>query len=236
MGVGIVVVSHSRALADAAVELALQMVHGERPAIRVAAGTSDRGLGTDATAVADAIAEVDSGDGVVVFVDIGSALLSTEMGIELSGRSESDVRILAAPFVEGLVAGVIRAAGGARIDEVAAESCGALAPKLVALGEVPVPSGGPAVEADGAVVAEVELSNATGLHARPAALFVAEARKFDAEVTVSNGGDPVSAVSSVGLATLDARKGDTLHVSATGPDAQAAVAALVDLVAGGFGE
>ena len=73
MAVGIVVVSHSRALAEAAVELAMQMVHGEAPAVAIAAGMPDGGLGTDATAVAAAIQEVDRGDGVVVFVDMGSA-------------------------------------------------------------------------------------------------------------------------------------------------------------------
>nr|WP_231980016.1 HPr family phosphocarrier protein [Tessaracoccus coleopterorum] len=74
------------------------------------------------------------------------------------------------------------------------------------------------------------------MHARPGALFVAEARRFDADITVSNGGEPVSASSSIGLAMLNARKGDTLHLSATGPDAGPAVAALAALIGSGFGE
>ena len=61
--VGIVVVSHSRRLADAAVELALEMVTGEKPPIAIAAGTADGSTGTDATKVADAIAEVSTGAG-----------------------------------------------------------------------------------------------------------------------------------------------------------------------------
>ena len=83
MTVGIVVVSHSRPLAEAAVALALQMVHDDPPPLRIAAGTIDGGLGTDATAVMAAIDEVDKGDGVVVFVDIGSALIGAIHGNDL---------------------------------------------------------------------------------------------------------------------------------------------------------
>lgn len=237
MAVGIVVVSHSRALADAAVELALQMVHGDPPPIQVAAGTIDGGLGTDATAVMAAIGEVDQGEGVVVFVDIGSALMSAELGIELYGQPDSDVRILPAPFVEGLVAGVIRAVGGATIEEVAGEANNALLPKLGAVGEQPAPAAQEVPAQDGEASAEAVLVNETGLHARPAALFVAEARKFDATVQVSNGIiGPVPATSSIGLATLNARKGDTLHLIGTGPEARQAVDALAAFIAGGFGE
>lgn len=239
MSVGIVVVSHSRALAEAAVELALQMVHDNVPRIKVAAGTIDGGLGTDATAVASAISEVDGGDGVVLFVDIGSALMSAELGIELADRPDADVRILPAPFIEGLVAGVIRASGGAGIDEVAQEAISALAPKQAAVGTAPAASPQPPAPAPtgGEVTAEATLVNETGLHARPAALLVAESRAFDATVTVANGqAGPVSAASSIGLATLNARKGDVLTLSGTGPEAAQAVEAIAKLISSGFGE
>ena len=234
MAVGIVVVSHSRALAEAAVELAMQMVHEEPPPVAIAAGMPDGGLGTDAAAVAEAIAEVDRGDGVVIFVDMGSAIMSAEMGVEFAGVE--NVRVLSAPFVEGLTAGVVRAVGGASIDDVAAEAESALAPKLSALGTAP---SAPSVEvaADGDATGKAVLVNETGLHARPAALFVAEARKFDADVRVCNGDvGPVKAASSIGLATLNARKGDTLRLTATGPQAQDAVEALVAFISAGFGE
>jgi len=78
--VGIVVVSHSRTLARAAVELATQMVPGNPPAVAVAAGL-DNGFGTDAVAVQQAIEQVNSPDGVVVFCDLGSAVLSAEMAL-----------------------------------------------------------------------------------------------------------------------------------------------------------
>jgi phosphotransferase system HPr (HPr) family protein len=208
MAVGIVVVSHSAPLAEAAVELAMQMVHVDRPPVALAAG-ADGGLGTDATAVATAIAEVDRGDGVAILVDLGSALMSAELGIELYGQPDTDVRILPAPFVEGLILAVIQAS---------------------------VPAS-PEVASDAEALAEAVVVNANGLHPRPAALLVAEARKFDADVKVRcRGIGPVSAKSSVGLASLQAQKGDTLRLSATGPEAEQAVEALAQFVSSGFGE
>ncbi|MFT3887807.1 MAG: HPr family phosphocarrier protein [Arachnia sp.] len=79
--------------------------------------------------------------------------------------------------------------------------------------------------------------NEHGMHARPAAQFVTEARKFDADVKVQcRDVGPVSARSMIGLATLGARKGDTIRLSATGPEAEQAVEALAHFVSSGFGE
>ncbi|GAA4891333.1 hypothetical protein GCM10025789_05210 [Tessaracoccus lubricantis] len=235
MAVGIVVVSHSRPLAEAAVDMALQMVHDDPPPIALAAGTIDGGLGTDATAVSSAIAEVDQGDGVVVFVDIGSAVMSAELGSELYGCDTTDVRVLAAPFVEGIMAGVIKVASGGTIDEVEAECVAAMRPKLAHLGTPEQVSAAPESNRKAEARAEVQLLNDAGLHARPAAMFVAKAREFDAQVLVSKGViGPVPATSSIGLATLDARMGDTLFIEATGAAAQAAVDALVRLVESDF--
>ncbi|MCZ2815783.1 dihydroxyacetone kinase phosphoryl donor subunit DhaM [Modestobacter sp. VKM Ac-2984] len=133
--VGIVVVSHSRPLADAAVELARQMLPNSTLAIEVAAGTDDGGLGTDAVAVSTAITAADSGDGVVVLMDLGSAVMSAETALELL---DDDVRarvvLSAAPLVEGLVGAAVVAAGGADRDRVAAEALRGLAPKQAHLG------------------------------------------------------------------------------------------------------
>lgn len=235
MAVGVVVVSHSAALAEAAVDLAMQMVHDGPQPVALAAGTIDGGLGTDATAVASAIAEVDQGEGVVIFVDMGSAVMSAELGVELYENQDADVRVLAAPFVEGIMAGLIKVAAGAPIDEVEAEAVAAMRPKVAHLGTpdevAAAPESNRAAEARG----EATLVNDTGLHARPAAMFVAKARAFDAQVLVSNGViGPVPASSSIGLATLDARKGDTLYIEATGPQAQEAVDALVAFVESGL--
>lgn len=236
MAVGFVVVSHSHALASAAVELAMQMVHQEAPPVALAAGTPDGGLGTDAARVMEAIGEVDQGDGVVIFVDVGSAVMSAELGVELFGERD-DIRVLAAPFVEGILAGLVRAAGGSSLDEVSTEALGALRPKLAALGTPEQMAAEPESRRAGEARGTARLVNKTGLHARPAAMFVAEARKYDAEVLVSKGViGPVPAASSIGLATLAAKEGDTLHIEATGPQAQEAVDGLVAFIESGFGE
>ena len=74
--IGFVVVSHSEPLAQAAVDLAMQMIHGEAPPVRVAAG-ADGGFGTDAAAIAAAIDDLADTDGVLILTDLGSAVLSS---------------------------------------------------------------------------------------------------------------------------------------------------------------
>ena len=82
--IGVVVVSHSRALAEAAVALASEMVPADVPLrVAVAAGVGDGGFGTDAAAVAAAVETVDGPDGVLVLLDLGSAVLRAELAIEL---------------------------------------------------------------------------------------------------------------------------------------------------------
>jgi phosphoenolpyruvate---glycerone phosphotransferase subunit DhaM len=125
-----VVVSHSRALADAAVVLARGMLPGRELAVEVAAGDVDGGLGTDATAIADAMTAADSGDGVVVLMDLGSAVLSAETALELLDDDVRERVVLSpAPLVEGLVGAVVTAAAGAARTQVAGEALLGLAPK-----------------------------------------------------------------------------------------------------------
>ena len=75
-GVGLVVVSHSRTLARAAVALAAEMLHGRPVKIEVAAGLDETTFGTDAVSIKEAIERVDGPGGVVVLMDLGSAVLS----------------------------------------------------------------------------------------------------------------------------------------------------------------
>jgi phosphocarrier protein FPr len=133
--VGVVVVSHSRPLADAAVALARQMLPGTEVAVEVAAGTEDGGLGTDATAISAAITAADSGDGVVVLMDLGSAVMSAETALEFLDDEVRDRVVLSpGPLVEGLVGAVVVASGGADRDRVAVEALRGLAPKQAHLG------------------------------------------------------------------------------------------------------
>jgi phosphocarrier protein len=86
------------------------------------------------------------------------------------------------------------------------------------------------------VRAVVEIVNQLGLHARAAARFVETASRFTAEVTVANGDESVSGKSILGLMMLAAGQGTQLTLVAIGPDAEAAVDAIVDLVTQRFHE
>ena len=82
----------------------------------------------------------------------------------------------------------------------------------------------------------VVIRNKRGLHARASARFVTCAHGFDAVVTVVKDGASVTGTSIMGLMMLAAAPGDTIEISAEGAQAAAAVAALVALVDGKFGE
>ena len=144
-----------------------------------------------------------------------------------------------APLVEGTVAAAVAARGGASLDEVAAEARGALAMKTSQLG---VADGAAAVEASSAGPADaqtvLEVRNAIGLHARPAARFVETVGRFDADVRVAKAPDgvPVGAKSLTNVVALGARFGDSLAVSASGPQADDVLLALAQLADEGFGD
>jgi phosphocarrier protein HPr len=78
--------------------------------------------------------------------------------------------------------------------------------------------------------------NVRGLHARASAKFAAAARGFDAEIKVSKDDYEVDAESLMGLMMLAAGPGSEILVRAEGPEAQAALAALAELVGNKFGE
>jgi len=83
---------------------------------------------------------------------------------------------------------------------------------------------------------EVPITNRRGLHARASAKFVTVASSFDAEVTVSHDGSSVTGTSIMGLMMLAAAMGDSITISATGLEAEAAVSKLAGLVLDKFGE
>lgn len=77
---------------------------------------------------------------------------------------------------------------------------------------------------------EFKISNQYGIHARPAALFVKAASRFDAEISVEKDGNVVSGKSIMGLMTLEAGRGSVLRVTAEGEDGEEALDHLEDLV------
>lgn len=82
----------------------------------------------------------------------------------------------------------------------------------------------------------LSIRNKRGLHARASAKFVTLASQYDATVTVSKDGSDVLGTSIMGLMMLAAANGDSIDVRAEGPQAEEALAALVELVARKFGE
>jgi dihydroxyacetone kinase phosphotransfer subunit len=122
--VSIVIVSHSAKLAEGVREITDQMVQG-KVALATAGGIDDpeNPIGTDAQEVYAAIRSVYSEDGVVVLMDLGSALFSVEMALEfLSPEQRENVHLSEAPLVEGAVAAAIQASVGGTVEQVLSEA------------------------------------------------------------------------------------------------------------------
>lgn len=113
--VGLVLVSHSPNIAEGTAELVRHMA-GEVEVVAVG-GDSDGGLGTDPERIQSAIEGLEV-DEVLVFVDLGSAVLSAETVLEmLSSEIRERVRLVDAPFVEGAFAAGVMASTGAEAGE-----------------------------------------------------------------------------------------------------------------------
>ena len=227
--VGLVIVSHSATLAEGVAELARGM--GADVPIELAGGVDapEPALGTDATRVLEAIERADDGDGVVVLMDLGSAVLSAEMALDLLPEDRRKrVLLCEAPLVEGAVAAAVTARLGASLEDVAAEARGSLAAKVTHLGAGDTTAPAEAAAGEGETLT-LTVRNPLGLHARPAARFVQTAGGFDAEVMVTNvttGRGPASGRSLNALATLGVGQGHEILVTARGPQAGEALAAL----------
>ena len=246
--ISLVIVSHSQQLALGVRELAVQMVD-ERVPIAIAAGIEDpdNPLGTDAMQVYQAITSVFSDHGVLVLMDLGSAVMSAEMALEfLSPEQRPKVYLCSAPLVEGTLAAAVSAAAGNNIQEVIAEAQGALSAKATMLGVKDhlkphtcplVQTGG--VGGENSQEMRLTINNRLGLHARPAAQFVATASRYKSQIQVQNLTRGTAAVRSDSInqvATLGARQGHELLITAIGTDAQAALTALKALIVNNFGE
>jgi len=133
--VGIVLVSHSRALAQSLVPFLREMA-GPEIRITIAAGIDEKTFGTDATEIARSIRSADQGDGVIVFVDIGSAVMSAEMALDFLDEEIASRTVLSsAPLVEGAVSAAVAASGGASLSDVVEETGKGLHQKESALSD-----------------------------------------------------------------------------------------------------
>ena len=115
--IGMVVVAHSKKLADGVKEIIEQMVNGQ--ILIAAAGGADERIGTDAILIRRKIDEVYSEDGVLVFVDFGSSIISTKAAIALLPAEKRKKTIIAdAPLIEGSFAAAVDASVGKSLEEV----------------------------------------------------------------------------------------------------------------------
>jgi phosphoenolpyruvate-protein phosphotransferase/dihydroxyacetone kinase phosphotransfer subunit len=250
--VGIVLVSHSRSLALSVQELIRTMTGPDLPlALAAGAGENHHELGTDAIEISEAIASVHSRDGVLVIMDMGSAILSAETALDLLDEPlRVGVKFCGAPFVEGAVAACVTANLGAPLDEVYAEAIGSLRqkenflhPAQASPTPLPVepekkPDAVPDQTGPGKK-ARVVVRNVHGLHARPAARLISESRPFHSTITVSNlfnHRGPVSIKSLSSLASLEILQGNEIEFSAEGDDADAALEKISKFVESGLGD
>ena len=231
--VGIVIVSHSHLIAEGVAELAREM-GGPDVKLETAGGLNmpEHPIGTDAVLVMEAIDRAWSDDGVLVLMDLGSAVLSAEMAIDLMPQDRrANVLLCEAPIVEGAVAAAVTSKLGASLDRVAQEARGGLAGKVAHLGDA---AAAEVVEAGASPARDAQTIRLTvsaphGLHARPAARFVQIASSFDARVSIrdlTNGRGPADAASLNGVAMLGATQGHEVEVAASGPQASEALAAI----------
>ncbi len=245
--VGIVIVSHSAKLAEGVVELARNM-GGPEVRIQAAGGLSTPGhpLGTDPMLILGAIEGVYSEDGVLVLMDLGSALLSAEMAVGmLPEEKQKRVVLCEAPIAEGAIAAAAQARIGSTLQHVGAEARRALAAKTEHLNQAVQETQAltPAREdLSGAEPIEARLGvhNSLGLHARAAARLVETAGSFvNTNITVKNlttGQGPASAKSLIGIMTLRVLQGHEILISASGLDAQVALDAIRHLADDNFGD
>ena len=242
--VGLVIVSHSRALATALANLVKQVSSIDIPmAISGGVGDDRQEFGTDAVEISEVIQSVYSPSGVLVMMDLGSAVLSSQLALDLlPPEMKPNIRFCAAPLVEGCVAAGVQIGLGSDIETVRREAEQALLPKQQYLQDelpeaeqiaTPVPTDETAQQL------VLTLHNMHGLHARPAARFVQTASHFNAEILVTNltnGKGPASARSLNAIAILGAVENHQVRLSATGSEAEAALTALKKLVDENFGE
>lgn len=236
MMVGLVIVSHSQKLAEGVVELAKQMTLGENVPIIPAGGLENGEIGTSFDKIMDAINKVYSEDGVLVLMDLGSAVMTTQTCLEfLPPEIQSKVLLCNAPLVEGSIAAASAAAQGFSIEKVKEIA------EKVNTSKVQQDFPEETIKySENAIAIDVKLINPTGLHARPASLFVQVASKFKSEIKVQNitaKKAPADAKSIMDMAVNGTgEKGDVIRIIAEGEDAEEALKELKELVESGFGE
>ena len=234
----LILVSHHPDIARGIAALAAQMSAAPET-IHTAAGIDDpdNPVGTDAVRIMQTLLEADNPDGILILVDLGSAILSAQTALDLldDPALAARCRISAAPLVEGAISAAVAASSGADLETVAREATQALAAKQASLGESAPASATPVVAPSGDSTT-ITLTNRDGLHARPAARLAAALAPYHARLVLSCGDKQADGKSLNQLALLQARHGDRLTLHADGDDAAAALQTFRELAAANFGD
>ena len=230
--VAIVLFSHAHELATGTARLAAQMAQdvdlvgiGGMPAGSMELGTDVQGLHQGVMQL------LQHNEQVVILTDLGSAVLSAQTALEIFAADfDERVRRAAGPFVEGAVAAAVCAQTGGDAAAVSA----AVSDAVQLWSQLPQvqPEAMGSQETSGQATQNVVLANSLGLHARPAAVLARMVADFDAQVTI-NGAD---AASILALMKLGIAGGQEVTISASGPQAEAALAQVVSQFQEGFGE
>jgi len=232
----LVLICHSAKLAEGLQELVQQVAQG-KVQVLATGGLDPETLGSNFEAISAVLEAARNPDGTLVLMDLGSSVIATEMVVsEWPEARRREVLLCAAPLVEGAVAAAAQLAAGASLNEAAQQAYDALRPKAVQLGVTAPepPTQGSAALADAQVT--LTLHHPMGLHARPAALFVRTAQRFESGIRVQHGERQADAKSIVSILTLGAGQGAVITVTARGSDAREAVAALSSLVESDFAQ
>ena len=230
---GIVIVSHSRILARSLYELALELGGREIPAA-YAGGVEGRedGFGTDATDIMAAVESVYSDEGVIIFADMGSALISSETALDFIDPDKAEkIYISSAPLVEGVISAAVQCRIGSSLENTVAEAEESLVQKIKFLRKDTGNKNYNADEAAGKGYKEGALKegrgrryiikNKNGLHSRPASKFIKTASDSGCSIEVTNltkKRGPANGLSLNRLSALEITEGDEILVEAFGAE------------------
>ena len=242
--VSLIFVSHSYDLAKTTAEYIKKVTNTDIPiAFSGGSGDDHKELGTDAVEVFNAIESVYSDDGVIIFCDLGSALISSELALSMLDEEKAkNVRMTSAPFIEGGINAAIQSSLGKNIDDVINESLESLTPKISYVKDKFDYSTNDNdllenIEFKDYIKGEYKILLENGFHARPVFMFINMIANSKSTVFISNKTKhkpPVSADSITKVTLLNIEYGDVMEIYAKGPDAEDVLERFEYLVNGKF--
>ncbi|MEI0581127.1 dihydroxyacetone kinase phosphoryl donor subunit DhaM [Brachyspira pilosicoli] len=241
--VGLIFVSHSNELAKNMKKYIYDITKTEVP-IGFSGGVGDdfKELGTDPTDIYNLIEEMYTDDGIIIFCDLGSALISSEMAISmLDDDKKEKVKLTSAPFLEGGILAAIEASLNKNIDEIKKELNNSLDAKKSYIDDDEEEE----VEKNNAadnnlkdyIRQEYKILLKNGLHARPIFMFMNMVSKSNCSVLITNktkNKNIISADSMSKISLLNIQYNDIVEVYAKGEEAQKFLENVKDLFDGKF--